>query len=81
MRTRGIENYEIDDMDVTFISEVIHKCSLSVKKVNSTVTKYSIHCFSSGIYYKYSPIHIHIMQIKYAERASPYYYFPYNRCF
>ena len=27
MRTRGIENYEIDDMDVTFISEVIHKCS------------------------------------------------------
>ena len=28
MRTRGIENYEIDDMDVTFISEVIHKCSI-----------------------------------------------------
>ena len=26
MRAKGIENYEIDDMDVTFISEIIHKC-------------------------------------------------------
>lgn len=26
MRQKGIENYEIDDMDVTFISEIIHKC-------------------------------------------------------
>lgn len=26
MRQKGIENYEIDDMDVTFISEIIHRC-------------------------------------------------------
>lgn len=26
MRAKGIENYEIEDMDVTFISEIIHKC-------------------------------------------------------
>lgn len=26
MRRNGIDNYEIDDMDVTFMSEIIHKC-------------------------------------------------------